>query len=72
MDRVERFVNKHIGIIQIVGGILATAISVTVFAYTTFATKQEVKDSIQDQREILLRVEKNVDFLIEKALDKSK
>jgi len=66
MEAVEKYLNKHLGILQLFGGLMATLITLTAYAYTTFATKEDVKYAIQDTKEILLRVEKNVDKLDEK------
>lgn len=58
MENIEKFLNKHLGLIQIAGGIVATLISVTVYAYTTFATKEEVRSSIQS-------IDRKLDILID-------
>ena len=42
---MERFLNKHQALIQIVGGILATGITITVFSFQTFQTKESAKES---------------------------
>lgn len=49
----EKFLNKHAAIVQIIGGIIATAVSVTVFAYSTFVTKEELKDYIIKRLDII-------------------
>ena len=63
---MERFLNKHIAVIQIVGGVIATCVTLTVFAYTSFATKTEVQQSIAGVKD------GNQDFRqwIEKRLDR--
>lgn len=41
---MEKFLNKHQALILLVGGIMATLVSITVFAYTNFQTKASSLD----------------------------
>jgi hypothetical protein len=65
VESIEKFLNKHLGLIQLAGGILATAISITVYAYTTFATKEEVRTSIQS-------IDTKLDILISNTTKKGR
>lgn len=45
MDTISRYIDRNSAIIQLVGGIIATLITVTVYAYSTFVTKAEMHDA---------------------------
>ena len=63
---MEHWLNKHIAIIQLAGGIVATAITLTAFAYSNFATKEDVKNSISN-----VQIQNdNVRSWLEKRLDR--
>lgn len=49
---MEAYLNKHTAVIQILGGILATAVTLTAFAYTNFTT-------VEAHDKALAQVEKN-------------
>ncbi len=69
---MELFLNRHIGIIQLVGGIIATAVTLTAFAYSTFQTKQDTQQTLntleQNHQGDLTTIEKRLDR-IENKLD---
>jgi hypothetical protein len=78
---MERFLTKHGVILQFIGGIVATALSLTVYAYTNFATKEELKNKaeglseknlifIQEIERRLDRIEAKQDILNERLLKK--
>jgi multidrug efflux pump subunit AcrB len=71
---VEKYLNKHAAVIQILGGVLATAVTLTAFAYTNFQTKEETKDAlaqIEKHQELILRqIDKRLER-IENKLDKN-
>lgn len=53
---MEQWINKHSTVILMLGGVLSTAISLTVYAYREFATKNELKQEVFQVREL------NADF----------
>lgn len=59
---MEAYLNKHSAFIQILGGILATAVTLTAFAYSNFQTKEDHKAAIE-------AVEKNQDLIL-KTIDR--
>lgn len=78
---MEAKINKHLGIIQLVGGIIATAVTLTAFAYSNFATKEELHSQTQgikahETRETdriegrLNRIEEKIDKINERFLNK--
>jgi len=63
---MERFLNKHQALIQIAGGILATGITITVFSFQTFQTKENAKETA-------VQVNEKQDYIyqsLEKRLDR--
>jgi hypothetical protein len=69
---MEQYLNKHSAVIQILGGIIATAVTLTAFAYTNFQTKTETQETIRQiekhQQLILNTIEKRLER-IENKLD---
>lgn len=63
---MEKWINKHVGFIQVIGGILATAITLTAYAYTTFSTKAETNDLKMWLDKRLDRIEQKQDQLYDK------
>jgi cell division protein FtsL len=43
MNSIEKTLDKHQGLTSALAALLVAAVSLTAFAYTTFATKDEVK-----------------------------
>lgn len=63
MESLEHFIKANIVVIKVVSGIVVTLVTLTSYSYSNFATKDEVKNSIQNQREIITMMEKNFDKL---------
>lgn len=61
MKSMEAYLNKHAAFVQILGGILATAVTLTAFAYSNFQTKEETRTQIEDLKD---SVEKNQDLIL--------
>ena len=53
--------NKYSTLILLLGGIIATAVSITVFAYTNFQTKESAKDQVEWLDKRLDRIETKID-----------
>ena len=66
MANLEQFANKHQALMTIVGVIVATAVSVTVYALTTFETKEEVRLALDNNEKVNTAISVN----IEKRLDR--
>jgi hypothetical protein len=62
--------DKYSALIQFIGGVIATAVTITVYAFTTFSTKEEVRSSTENiyrnENEIIIRIEKRLDNIEEK------
>jgi len=67
MEKIENYLDRNLGLLQIIGALMAGLITLTAYAHTTFATKDDVKLSISDTKEILIRIEKNVDKIDDKV-----
>ena len=65
----EGYINKHQAIILLFGGILATAVSVTVFAYTNFSTKQEVNAIKTDIKDDIKEIKQDIKTLLKRGKD---
>lgn len=55
--------NKYSTLILLFGGVIATAVSITVFAYTNFQTKESAKDQVEWLDKRLDRIEIKIDKL---------
>lgn len=73
MRGLEGLIEKHQGIISVIGGLLVTAVTLTAYALTTFSTKQETKEALnQNQRTteaLMERIEKRLDHIEYKVDD---
>lgn len=70
---MEAYLNKHSAVIQILGGILATVVTLTAYAYSNFQTKEDHDKSIatieKNQGLILDQIDRRLER-IENKLDK--
>lgn len=72
MSPQDRFIKKHEFVIQFVGGILATAITVTVFLFTTFESKADSSQTNERIFKAIDRLEQKIDKIIEWEMGKNK
>jgi hypothetical protein len=63
---MERFINKHQAVILLLGGIIATAVSITVFAYTNFSTKAEVVELKTDIKDDIKEIKNDIKLLLQR------
>lgn len=66
----QRFIEGNAAFIQLIAGTIATMITLTAFAYSTFVTKEQLKDNegrIKEMTEYRLsRLEEKIDKLDDK------
>lgn len=67
---IEKFIDRHSPTLQFVGGILATALSITVFAFSNFSTKEEVKEKIEAAERSNDKVLQQIDKRLERMENK--
>lgn len=63
---MNKFVKDHILLIELLGPVLAGAIAITVYAHTTFASKEDVKSAIAGH----VTADANIIMMNEKRLDR--
>lgn len=72
---MRKWIDKHFEfLILLIGGIMATAVSITVFAYTNFSTKQEtlnvkndVKELKENLKEDIREIKQDVKILLQRG-----
>ncbi len=64
MSRWVRYLDQHMAVVTILATTIATLVTITAYAFTTFQTKEDSKSANSSVERRLERIEDKIDYLI--------